>query len=469
MDEVAVPEIIELLMGVLHPTANAPEKVQASATMCLLSLVEENEDLAKTFAGRQDHMELLVKLSDVLSEDLFVQLRTVSACGILHSLALEMNLLEDGISGKFGISEGKITSTLSTILKANQNFNQASDTQSLVLETALEVLASLATNVQFDLDEDAPNATGGGDDDKMMDGEAEEDEDDGDIDDEMDELDELGDDMAQVVGEEGSIGAAKSQQQLPQETEQILKTLLEDVATVALALVSSASPPTTPQASVVRLRALTMLNNLSWIFVELLDSFPPQFKEFWQKFAQQIWNNGATPVLLSNTADVELAETLTGLCWALAKATRGQVDISHNQHIAFMALYTATEDAELKAKCVGVLGSLAMAQGRVELNAEIGSFLIGLLSALPKTPAEAAVEALDILYEIYADKGFDYDAPVFVQRKFVTELKQVQPKIKAMTKRIDKRTMPELRERADEVQLNLGHFISYKLNEQKEK
>ncbi len=53
-----------------------------------------------------------------------------------------MNLLQDGIAENFGISELKITSTLTKILKANQNFNQTLDTQALVLETALEVLAS---------------------------------------------------------------------------------------------------------------------------------------------------------------------------------------------------------------------------------------------------------------------------------------------------------------------------------------
>ena len=46
-------------------------------------------------------------------------------------------------------------------------------------------------------------------------------------------------------------------------------------------------------------------------------------------------------------------------------------------------------------------------------------FLITLLASLPNTPADPAVEALNALFDIYADKEYDYDEPVFVKHKFI--------------------------------------------------
>ncbi len=54
---------------------------------------------------------------------------------------------------------------------------------------------------------------------------------------------------------------------------------------------------------------------------------------------------------------------------------------------------------------------------------------------------------------------------MFVQGGFLAHLKALQPDVQKMAKGVDKRTLPELRERADEVVVNLGRFVKYKRDE----
>lgn len=62
-------------------------------------------------------------------------------------------------------------------------------------------------------------------------------------------------------------------------------------------------------------------------------------------------------------------------------------------------------------------------------------FLISILSALPptgKTSADPAIEALNAIFDVYADADFDYDEEVFVKHKFLDHLIAIVPKVKAM-------------------------------------
>ena len=63
---------------------------------------------------------------------------------------------------------------------------------------------------------------------------------------------------------------------------------------------------------------------------------------------------------------------------------------------------------------------------------ELGVFLITAVSSLPNTPNEAAIEALNAIYDVYADKEFDYDQPVFVDCGFLAHLKSCSPKVRTM-------------------------------------
>ncbi|RKO89752.1 hypothetical protein BDK51DRAFT_33195, partial [Blyttiomyces helicus] len=119
----------------------------------------------------------------------------------------------------------------------------------------------------------------------------------------------------------------------------------------------------------------------------------------------------------------------------------------------------------LKVKCVGVLGLLAKVQGHVEINKTIGVFLVNLLETT--SSVEIISEALNALYDVYADAAFDYDLPVFVQGGFLAKLKELLPPIKAKIKGLDKRRARAVRERGEEALLNLRAFIQYKEKERK--
>lgn len=83
-----------------------------------------------------------------------------------------------------------------------------------------------------------------------------------------------------------------------------------------------------------------------------------------------------------------------------------------------MALYEASkslpklddEDAfqSLGVKTIGVLGRLALDPSPVELNREIGVFLLTILAAAD-APVADVVEALNQIFDIYADKAYPCD------------------------------------------------------------
>ena len=100
---------------------------------------------------------------------------------------------------------------------------------------------------------------------------------------------------------------------------------------------------------------------------------------------------------------------------------------------------------------------------------------------------EIIAEALNAIFDIYADAAFDYDLPVFVEGGFLEKLKGLYPGLRVkvgilgvclrskailigfdtQVKALDKRRNREVRESADEALLNLRAFIHYKEKERK--
>jgi len=204
----------------------------------------------------------------------------------------------------------------------------------------------------------------------------------------------------------------------------------------------------------------------------------------WQTQAQDVWETVITPVLSSDTADIELASSITSLAWGVARSVSGRINLENDEHKKFMSLYQASvslprepvtekdtnlhpdgPDASLGVKCIGVLGSLALCPDQIARNREIGAFLLAILNNLPQTPTEDAIEVLNQMFDVYADKEFDYDDPVFVQGGFLAYLQALQPKVQRMAKGVDKRKAPVQRGRADEAVVNLKRFIKYKMEE----
>lgn len=225
-----------------------------------------------------------------------------------------------------------------------------------------------------------------------------------------------------------------------------------------------------------------------------IDALPPELSHRWRGQAQEIWTNVVQPVLESNTADIHLASKITGLAVAVAQSVRGYLNISSDVHKRIMALYQAWTSLDghparrskakkvisqaykdhgptLGVNCIAVLGSLALScsdqPAQLSRNKDIGAFLIAILGDLPngKTPPEDVIEVLNQIYDIYADKAFAYDEPVFVRGEFLAHLQAALPSVRKTAKSIDKRKRPRLREAADEALLNLQRFIEYKKNE----
>lgn len=55
-----------------------------------------------------------------------------------------------------------------------------------------------------------------------------------------------------------------------------------------------------------------------------------------------------------------------------------------------------------------------------------------LIAGAPNTPAGPTVEALNAIFDIYADAEFDYDEPVFVKNGFLAHLSKALPNARTM-------------------------------------
>jgi len=55
---------------------------------------------------------------------------------------------------------------------------------------------------------------------------------------------------------------------------------------------------------------------------------------------------------------------------------------------------------------------------------------MGLITASPQTPAQAVVEALNAIFDVYADAEYQYDSPVFVELQFLKHLEAALPGVR---------------------------------------
>lgn len=53
-----------------------------------------------------------------------------------------------------------------------------------------------------------------------------------------------------------------------------------------------------------------------------------------------------------------------------------------------------------------------------------------LITGAPNAPANPTVEALNAIFDIYADAEFDYDTPVFVNNSFLAHLTKALPNVR---------------------------------------
>lgn len=448
---------------------------QSDAISCLTILSEDNPKLSRALMD-SECLDALLKLK--------VQptIQGVTACGLLHNMSAS---LRDASVDTSSFDDWTLVETLSQVLAAaEQAPGPAAE--------AVEILASIGTDLNSAAaQEQKPKSgrhsqkqeTDAVDDEDMGDAEAEgasdaepevaegADEED----EEMDE-DEMEADMDMVTGADEPDSQGANIDDIP-----TLKALLQHALPQLINLATLQA--SNGEAIHLQGLALSALSNTAWSvsLVDFSDPHNSSIRKAWTPVATAIWAKVISPILASDTADIALATQVTSLAWAVARTLHGgEAPLKTNEHRKFVALYQATKGSGhltspqheddpfqgLGVKCIGVLGQLALHPAPVNLNREIGMFLVTAVASLPDTPAADAVEAMNQLFDVYADEAFPYDKQVFWADGFLKHLEDAVPKAKAMLKTIDKRAQPELRARADEAVLNLSRFLGYKRKHQ---
>lgn len=471
-----------------------PVDVHTEILNCFITLAEDNLKAAQLIVGHPSncfrHMTKLSTMDGPLA---------VYACGALHTIYSALSW-HDGSPGQNGATDAALIPSLSTFLRKSQQnpktyMLEGPDT--VVLTLALEILASIATDLQdsmtsgketqakwngideaaaqamddLELEDEEMKQTSGDDEDEADDAE-EEMEDDMEMDDDAIDADMeavcIRNDDEDAEGDDGL------------EDVPTLRTFIQLAVPQLLRLGNYA--PHTPDAIAVQAEALSALNNIGWTLSCLDYSVPGTagVLRAWTPVANRIWAKIIAPTLVLDTADVNLASLLTSLGWAVARTLRGNTPLVREEHQKFMSLYLASkslapevveeaakgEDEDpfqgLGVKCIGVLGQLAQNPCPLHVNREVGVFLITVLESLPDARPADVVEALTQVMELYGDEELECDK-VFWEDNFLKHLEDVLPKAKTMVKGIDKRgALSELRSRADEAVFNLGRFIQYK-------
>lgn len=480
------PAIINIIFGLLG-FESLPDDLFIDVLHCLATLTEDNELFAKQIVEHKSWLNGLKQLGELGGS------KAVIACGVLHNIFSAMQWFDHNTPIE-GTSDAILVSTLmqyvSKVQAKQELINGSNDSGAEhILQLALEITASIATSLQEALEHASHNEKEfeGFDDDAEVSGEAM-----------------VEDDGSENDEGEGNASASEemNEEEIDADMDLVTRPDIEEEDGLAGnqptldALIRIATPTVLSVAQnsgsrdAVRASALSALNNISWTVSSIdFSASRSSLSRLWAGFAQRIWSEIVSPVLASNTADIGLASSITSIAWALARSVQGKLKLEGEEHRKFMALYQASKSLSptvngrqngasgrteadngdafqgLGVKCIGVLGRLALDPAPIPLNREIGVFLLTILSALPETPAADAVEALNQLFDIYADKAYIYDEPVFWGDGFYQHLEAIAPKARKMTKLIDKRKYTELRLRADEAMLNLGRFLTYKRRE----
>ncbi|OAA65969.1 armadillo repeat protein [Niveomyces insectorum RCEF 264] len=267
-----------------------------------------------------------------------------------------------------------------------------------------------------------------------------------------------------------------------------LRALINDAIPPMIRLVAARLQDADADAVAVLREALAALNNMAWTVacIDLDDEGNSGIVQAWTPVALRAWRKVVRPLVTQDLVDRAVAAQVAGLAWALARVLRGATPTDAGELDKFMELRDRaagfdgagagagagvgadSEDDDddplqsLAVKCVGVLGQLAQGAAPLDVNRRVGHYLVGLVDALPATPAAEAVEAFNQLFDLYGDEKAACDKAVFWADQLLEKLDAALPKAKAMAKTVDKRARTELRTRADEAVLNLRRFIQYK-------
>ncbi|EAQ88017.1 hypothetical protein CHGG_04636 [Chaetomium globosum CBS 148.51] len=495
-------QIILRLLFRLASTDVAPQEMFEEAVSCLTTLSEDSLELGQAMTNDQETQcyDVLLKLATTGTGP-----RAVLSCGVLHNVFSSLQWL-DHSPGKDGACDAVLVPSLARALEQvtpNGAPANGSSSHGEITQITLEILASIGTDFQetlvkgnrapldpakaneewngfddADADADAMDVDQGSDagveEDDQEEGEGEDDEEDGDDDSITSDMEA---DMDRVAGEEGS--GAGDINDLP-----TLRELIQRAVPQLIRLTNI--PVNSEETLAIQSHSLSALNNIAWTIscLEFGNGENAHILGAWFPTAKKLWRKAIAPILDADSADLKLATQVTGLAWAVARTLNGETPSDGSQHRKFISLYHAASKSPtqqqqpeggqndgseaqedpfqgLGVKCIGVLGSLARDPAPIEVNREVGVFLMALLGSDAAAPADI-VEALNQLFDLYGDEQPPCDKEVFWKDGFLKHLEEFVPRMKVLVKGVDKRAQAELRTRADEALLNLGRFVQYK-------
>ncbi|KAF9184682.1 hypothetical protein BGZ51_006474 [Haplosporangium sp. Z 767] len=511
--------MIPFLMSFMNNVDKLPPKVIVAAAQCLYTLTDDNPDCRVVFVKNPDYVkpfmnilslnvnaeqELLIK---TLACGIVINLRTIIAPKTaendftdIHSAVLPV--LSSALSYDLQKASAEAAAAAEVVnaqkqdvdlSKPNQPATTEEQTLALIetrlqtLQLSLELIANICTeSVEGVEDEEEEWKDDMGNDDEM---EADEDEDDTQEPEEFKKEDGLDEN---TLREMEKLAAASAETPMDLSSHPIIHILINTVFPALINLgtptplsfpaqevptPATVAPLITAQLATTHLRAIEALNNF---LLTMADAVPGKWwyrqrrsdaEQCWAWLFQQAGTVAGKGVQVGSEEKGQemrgaVLDAIVGCLWTLARGLDADVPLSDFHIPALMGAYASTTSDSMRVKSIGCLGMIARRQGAVETNKVIGEFLINLLKNNPS--AEACVEALNAIYDIYADAEFDYDMPVFVQGNFNQELKGMVKMVKFMVRNIDRRKHRDLRNRADEAALNLVEFVKYKEKERRQ-
>ncbi|KAK3819188.1 MAG: armadillo-type protein [Linnemannia gamsii] len=512
-------DIIPFLMSFMSNVDKIPPKVIVAAAQCLYTLTDDNPDCRVVFVKNPNYIqplknilalnvnaeeELLIK---TLAAGIVINLRTIISpkasendFSDIHGAVLP--ILSGALSYDLQKSSAEAAAAAQVVNAQKQEFdlskpNQPATTEEQALalietrlqtlQLALELIANICTEsvegVNNEDEHEEELKDDGADDDEM---EADEDEE------EMEDAEKKDNDLDEnTLREMEQLAAVSVETPMDLSGHPIINILINTVFPALINLgtptplsfpeqevptPATVAPLITSQLATTHLRAIEALNNF---LLTMADAVPGKWwyknrqadaEQCWVWLFQQAGTIAGKGVQVGAEEKGQemrgaILDAIVGCLWTLARGLDAQVPLSDFHIPALMGAYSSTTSDSMRVKAIGCLGVVARRQGAIETNKVIGEFLINLLKNKPST--DACVEALNAIYDIYADAEFDYDLPVYVQGNFNQELKGMVKMVKFMVRNIDKRKDRDLRNRADEAAMNLVEFVKYKEKERR--
>ncbi|KAH3669167.1 hypothetical protein WICMUC_005006 [Wickerhamomyces mucosus] len=229
-----------------------------------------------------------------------------------------------------------------------------------------------------------------------------------------------------------------------------------------------------------RSKSFIGLNNLNWLIINLELSNNLQ----WINNSKLIFDKIMNELIIEQDLDLDCKTSIFGILWSdlIMFGSEISIPLIFSQNSIDEVEKTIInnnenndndnendDNDEYIIRLIGFLGNLAKFPNSIDLNFKISQLFFKILSILindqNKNLIKFKIEILDLIYEIYSDKSFDYDSKIFIHYQYLNKLIELKSQLKHEIKLIDKNQNKELKLRGEEVSDNLSRFIQYKQDE----